>query len=171
MQACDLRRSFVSSSQSQMKIERLSGPFRRRAWFSRFCRGDAASFLRMTEGGTKPAAIEAFSRKTSSRVVLDDIHVDGSSDQRVERFVSRIAINDKEPAIAEIADTGNEPVAKGVEHGERRFGGASGIGCVLIDFDGAFVVKEAGPERRGLRPRMPGSCGRRRKKTVGSEAS
>ncbi len=76
-------------------------------------------------------------------VVLDDIHVDGSSDQRVERFVSRIAINDKEPAIAEIADTGNEPVAKGVEHGERRFGGASGIGCVLIDFDGAFVVKEA----------------------------
>src|SRR3546814_3190458 len=39
----------------------------RRAWFSRFCRGDAASFLRMTEGGTKPAAIEAFSRKTSSQ--------------------------------------------------------------------------------------------------------
>ncbi len=56
--------------------------------------------------------------------------------------VGRVWIDDEEPAIAEIADTGNEPVAEAVEHGKCRFGGAGGIGCVLMDFDGALVVKK-----------------------------
>ena len=30
-----------------------------------------------------------------------------------------------------------------MEHSECRFGRAGGIGCMLMDFDGAFVVKEA----------------------------
>jgi hypothetical protein len=76
-------------------------------------------------------------------MLFDDIHVDGSPDQRVEWFVGRAWIDDEEPAIAEIADTGNEPVTEGVEHGKRRFGRAGGIGCMLPGFDGAFFMKEA----------------------------
>lgn len=79
-------------------------------------------------------------------MLLDDSHVDGSRDQRPERLVRRVGIDDEEPAIAEIteiADTRNEPVAEAMEHSECGFGRAGGVGCMLMDFDGAFVVKEA----------------------------
>ena len=71
-------------------------------------------------------------------MLLDDIHVDGSRDQRPERVVRRVGIDDEEPAIAEIADTRNEPIAEAMEHSECRFGRAGGIGCMLMDL-GSFA--------------------------------
>lgn len=38
-------------------------------------------------------------------MLFDDIHIDASGNQRVERFVGRVWVDDEEPAIAEIADT------------------------------------------------------------------
>lgn len=73
---------------------------------------------------------------------LDPVHVDRAADQRVEWIVGAVGGDHEQPAIAQVADARDEPVAERVEHGEGRLGRACGVGRMLVYFDRAFIVDE-----------------------------
>ena len=71
---------------------------------------------------------------------LDAAHVDRAADERSEWSIRGVRIDHKQPAIAEVANSRDEPVAEQMEHCEHRLGCACGVGRMLVDLDRAFVV-------------------------------
>ena len=76
-------------------------------------------------------------------VFLDFGKIDDASDQRIESAVVCVVVGDIKPAVGQITEARRKPEPQQVAEPECRLGRATGIGIVLSDDEGAFMVKEA----------------------------
>ena len=125
-----------------MKIERSIRPISRSATDQPVLARGGGDLLEDHRRGDEPGTDRGAEAQHLIPMRLDPAHVDRAADQRIERIVGAVGVDHEQPAIAQVADARDEPVAERVEHGEGRLGRARGIGRMLVDLDRAFVVDE-----------------------------
>ena len=133
-----------------MNNVRSSRPSSESAKSSRFCRGKAASFFRITDGATVPALIEAASLMISSQCSRMTSMRIGRPNRALDPLVCGGLLYRAETIILEIAQTRHEAKPEKMAQRENMIARAAGVRVMLFDGQRRAVMQKPVEDMGGL---------------------